>query len=150
MLENKLQSINRALIRFSHTTLILLVDTVNKEEASDPKAAIPEGTEESEDNENSENTPADEEPEEDEDGEQNENEGPSESFDEDQDENSLSENEDEPIAESKGLFKFSIYCDILDGYSNFFFSISFLTYNINEKLLSRNAISFLSSLEAVL
>jgi len=26
---------------------------VNKEEASDPKAAIPEGTEESEDNENS-------------------------------------------------------------------------------------------------
>jgi len=29
------------------------VDAVNKEEASDPKAAIPEGTEESEDNENS-------------------------------------------------------------------------------------------------
>ena len=87
--------------------MILLVDAVNKEEASDPKAAIPEGTEESEDNVNSENSPADEEPEEDEDGEQNEDEGPSEVSDEDQDENGLSENEDEPIADSEGLFTFN-------------------------------------------
>ena len=125
--------------------MILLVDTVNKEEASDPKAAIPEGTEESENNENSENSPADEEPDEDEDGELNEDEGPSEVSDEDQDENSLSENEDEPIADSEGLFTFSIHCDIRDGYSIFFISIRVLPYNINEKLPTLNAISFLSS-----
>ena len=122
--------------------MILLVDAVNKEEASDPKAAIPEGTEESEDNENSENSPADEEPEEDEDGEQNEDEGPSEVSDEDQDENRLSENEDEPIADSEGLFTFSIHCDIRDAHSIVFISIRVLTYNISEKLLSWNASHF--------
>ena len=89
-----------------HNLLIPLVDAVSKEEASDPKAATPESTDE-----NDEPAEDEEEP--------NEDEDPSEVSEEDQDENSVSESEDEP--ESQGEFNLSIHCDICNTFVVFFY-----------------------------